>query len=100
MHCAFPARRGLRLFATCVTARCCRSSIPFNFAAHYYVAATRLEDRAPAASTTQDTHAICADAGISLRVLQAISGHSNLDVLSWYLQTSDIQKRDATNAFG
>ena len=47
------------LFATCVTARCCRSSIPFNFAAHYYVAATRLEDRAPAASTTQDTHAIC-----------------------------------------
>ena len=40
------------------------------------------------------------DAGISLRVLQAISGHSNLDVLSRYLQTSDTQKREATNAFG
>jgi integrase/recombinase XerD len=40
------------------------------------------------------------DAGISLRVLQAISGHSNLDVLSRYLQTSDTQKRQATNAFG
>ena len=40
------------------------------------------------------------DAGISLRVLQAISGHSNLDVLNRYLQTSDTQKREATNAFG
>jgi len=40
------------------------------------------------------------DAGISLRVLQAISGHSNLDVLSRYLQTSDTQKRQAANAFG
>ena len=40
------------------------------------------------------------DAGISLRVLQAISGHSNLDVLSRYLQTSDAQKRQATNCFG
>ena len=40
------------------------------------------------------------DAGISLRVLQAISGHSSLDVLSRYLQTSDTQKRQAANAFG
>ncbi len=40
------------------------------------------------------------DAGISLRVLQALSGHSNLDVLSRYLQTSDAQKRQATNCFG
>ena len=40
------------------------------------------------------------DAGISLRVLQAISGHSSLDVLSRYLQTSDAQLRQATLAFG
>ena len=40
------------------------------------------------------------DAGINLRVLQAISGHSNLDVLSKYLQTSDAQKLAAANAFG
>ena len=40
------------------------------------------------------------DAGVSLRVLQAVSGHSNLDVLSRYLQTSDTQKRQAANAFG
>ena len=40
------------------------------------------------------------DSGISLRVLQSISGHSNLDVLSRYLQTSDTQKRQAANAFG
>ena len=39
-------------------------------------------------------------AGISIRVLQAISGHSNLDVLSRYLQTSDQQKRQAANCFG
>ena len=40
------------------------------------------------------------DAGISLRVLQDMSGHSSLDVLSRYLQTSDKQKREAANAFG
>jgi integrase/recombinase XerD len=40
------------------------------------------------------------DAGVSLRVLQACSGHSNLDVLSRYLQTSDARKRQAANAFG
>ena len=40
------------------------------------------------------------DAGISLRVLQACSSHSNLDVLSRYLQTSDAQKRRAADAFG
>ena len=40
------------------------------------------------------------DAGINLRVLQSLSGHSNLDVLSRYLQTSDKQKRQAANAFG
>jgi integrase/recombinase XerD len=40
------------------------------------------------------------DAGINLRVLQVLSGHSSLDVLSRYLQTSDAQKRQAANAFG
>ena len=39
-------------------------------------------------------------AGISLRVLQALSGHASLDVLSRYLQTSAAQKRQATNCFG
>ena len=40
------------------------------------------------------------DAGISLRVLQSLSGHSSLDMLSRYLQTSDTQKRQAADAFG
>ena len=40
------------------------------------------------------------DAGVSLRTLQSVSGHANLDVLSRYLQTSDAQKRQAANAFG
>ena len=40
------------------------------------------------------------EAGISLRVLQSISGHANLDVLSKYLQTSDRQKQRAADAFG
>ena len=40
------------------------------------------------------------DAGISLRVLQSLSGHSSLDMLSRYLQTSDVQKRQAADAFG
>ena len=40
------------------------------------------------------------DAGVSLRVLQTLSGHSSLDVLSRYLQTSDKQKREACDAFG
>ena len=40
------------------------------------------------------------DAGISLRVLQSLSGHSSLDMLSRYLQTSDTQKRQAAYAFG
>ena len=39
-------------------------------------------------------------AGISLRVLQSLSGHSSLDMLSRYLQTSDVQKRQAADAFG
>jgi integrase/recombinase XerD len=40
------------------------------------------------------------DAGVSLKTLMAVSGHSNLDILSRYLQTSDAQKRQAANAFG
>ena len=40
------------------------------------------------------------DAGISLRVLQSLSGHSSLDMLSRYLQTSDTPKRQAADAFG
>ena len=40
------------------------------------------------------------DAGISLRVLQSLSGHSSLDMLSRYLQTSDTQKRLAADTFG
>ena len=40
------------------------------------------------------------EAGISLRALQSISGHTNLDVLSRYLRTSDRQKQEACDAFG
>ena len=39
------------------------------------------------------------DKGVPLSVLKSISGHSSLDMLSRYLQTSDFQKRQATNAF-
>ena len=40
------------------------------------------------------------DAGISLKVLSSISGHSSLDMLSRYLQTSERQKQAACDAFG
>ena len=40
------------------------------------------------------------DAGVSLKVLSAISGHSSLDMLSRYLQTSEKQKQAACDAFG
>ena len=40
------------------------------------------------------------DAGTSLRVLESLSSHSNVDVLSRYLQTSDAQTRAATDCFG
>jgi integrase/recombinase XerD len=40
------------------------------------------------------------DKGISLAVLKSISGHSSLDMLSRYLQTSDRQRLEAANAFG
>ena len=40
------------------------------------------------------------DAGISLKVLSSISGHSSLDMLSRYLQTSERSKQAACDAFG
>ena len=40
------------------------------------------------------------DAGVSLKALSAISGHSSLDMLSRYLQTSEKQKQAARDAFG
>ena len=40
------------------------------------------------------------DAGVSLKVLSAISGHSSLDMLSRYRQTSEKQKQAACDAFG
>ena len=40
------------------------------------------------------------DKGVALSILKSISGHSSLDMLSRYLQTSDAQKKVATDAFG